>query len=147
MALDEQMIAQKMETLFMRLKANDKFVLWENELPYLHDEMDWDVYKTHPAVALFSADTLMAIQIDSVTVYGDSAHIHMHTEYRRKWGNIQGEEVSLSYYKYDGDWYKTMVSKVPRQYEFDEEIRMYQEAIKDRQSDEAEEAEKKEGKT
>jgi hypothetical protein len=142
---DEKAIQAKMENLFMRLKANDKAVMWENELPYLHDEMDWETYQTHPAVAFFSADSLIAIQIDSVTVFGDSAHIHMHTEYRRKWGNLSGEEVALPYYKYDGHWYKTMVSELPRQYEYDEELRMYREAIQEKEKDKAAKADQPQG--
>ena len=65
---DQQEIMENCIELFTRLKVNDHTVLYDNEFPYVHEERDLEEYLAYPAIAAYRADTLLAIEVDSVTI-------------------------------------------------------------------------------
>ncbi len=143
-AIDPQKerVINETEELFTRSKVLDYEVLYENEYPYLREELDLDTYLKNRYIQWGRVDTLMAIQVDSVTIYGDSAHAHMQLEYVLSDSSLNLTSVNLFWYKIDDtDWVHPTLSHLRKQLEFEEEIRMYWEAVRAMQEkEEAEQA-------
>lgn len=128
---EKQRIIDENEELFTRTKVLDYEVLYENEYPYMREEMDLDTYLKNRYIQWGRVDTLMAMQLDSVTIYGDSAHAHLRLEYILADSSINLTSVPLFWYKVDDtDWVHPTLSNFERQKEYEEEIRIYWEAVK-----------------
>jgi len=136
-----QAIMDETEELFMRSKVLDYEVLYENEYPYMRDELELEIYLKNRYIQWGRIDTLAALQIDSVTIHGDSAHAHLQLEYMLSDSSINLTSVALFWYKIDDtDWVHPTLSNLSKQLEYEEEIRIYWEAV--RKMQEKEEAER-----
>ncbi len=67
------MLAQKTQDLFTRVKVHDYAVIWENEYPYMREDSPLEEYLNNAYMKWYNPDTLVAIQIDSVVLWDDTA--------------------------------------------------------------------------
>lgn len=143
---DQKEIIDNCINLFTHLKVNDHIVLYENEFPYLHEERDLQEYLDLPGIMGYSADTLLAIQIDSVTVWEtDTAYIHMQLEYMFSDSSAEVQSIRMRWWNVgDTIWIRPSITHILKQQEFEEELRVYWEAVKEIERREQERQEKKE---
>ena len=128
---DQQSIKDNTYEIFMRAKVNDKAVIYENEFPYLREERDLEEYLDNRYVKAYSTDTLVALQVDSVQVTGDSALSYVRLEFVRADSTFNITDIALRFRKYDDVWIKPSLSLLADQLEFEEELRIYWEAVKE----------------
>jgi hypothetical protein len=131
---DRKEIITKCIDYFARVKALDFRVLYENELPYLKDQADLAEYLSAKVFSKPAPDSLEGIQIDSVGVWGDSAYIYLQLEYMRSDSTYFTYPVRNRWLKIDGHWIKPTMSTMAKQQEYEEEIRIYWEAVREKQS-------------
>lgn len=133
---DQKAIRDNTYKLFTRVKVNDKAVIYENEFPYVKEERDVHEYLQGRFVKAYNADTLVALQVDSVQVTGDSALSYLRLEYVQADSSFHIQDLKLLWRKYEGIWIKPSLSNIDRQLEFEEELRIYWDAVRemDRQS-------------
>ncbi len=142
---DQQIIEDKTYELFTRAKVNDKAVMYENEFPYLREERDLEDYLNNRFVKAYNADTLIALQVDSVHVNGDTAQAYIRLEYLQKDSTIQITKQTLTWRKYDDVWIKPSLSLLEDQQEFEEELRIYWDAVKEMEQQDSDENSPKDG--
>jgi len=130
---DQRQIIDNCINLFTRLKVHDHVVLYENEFPYMHEERDLQEYIDLPGIMAYSADTLLAIQIDSVTVWDtDTAYIHMQLEYLYSDSTTEVTPIRMRWWNVgDTIWIRPSITHILKQREFEEELRVYWEAVKE----------------
>lgn len=133
---DRKEIITKCIDYFARVKARDFRVLYENELPYLKDRADVGEYLNAKVFTQNAPDSLEGIQIDSVGVWGDSAYIYLQLEYVRTDSTYFTFPVRNRWLKVDGHWIKPSMSTMAKQREYEEEIRIYWEAVREKQAKE-----------
>ncbi|MCP4569446.1 MAG: hypothetical protein GY841_17865 [FCB group bacterium] len=134
-AIDQRIILDKTYELFLRAKVNDKAVMYENEFPYLREERDLEEYLANKYVKAYNADTLVALQVDSVLVTGDSALSYLRLEFVQADSSFNISEMALRWRKYDDVWIKPSLSEPAKQLEFEEELRIYWEAVREMEKD------------
>lgn len=129
-------IEDKTEELFTRSKVLDYEVLYENEFPYMRDEMPLDEYLKNRYIQWGRVDTLAALQIDSATIFGDSAYVYLQIEYLLSDSSLSLRDIPLIWYRVDDTtWAHPVISNLKRQKEYEEEIRVYWEAVRAMQKD------------
>jgi len=128
-----ELIKAKSEDLFTRMKVNDYAVLYENEYPYAKEESDLEKYLAHPYLRWGKVDTLMAMQVDSVTLFGDSAYAHLELEYMLSDSSLSVSAINFVWRASEGNWIHPTFSNLEKQLEYEEEIRIYWEAVKEMQ--------------
>lgn len=127
----KQAVINETEELFTRSKVLDYEVLFENEYPYMRDEAELEGYLTHRILQWGRVDTLAALQIDSVTLFDDSAYAHLQIEYLLSDSSLKIRSIPLFWYSIgDTDWVHPTLSHLNRQLEYEEEIRVYWEAVR-----------------
>ena len=127
----ESEIMRKTEELFTRIKVRDYAVIWENEFPYMRDESPLEEYLNNAYMKWYQADTLVSIQVDSVIVWGsDTAYAFMETEWLLADSSFKVDSIRLRWYYSGDEWIKPTLSMIDRQLEFEEELRVYWEAVK-----------------
>jgi len=129
---DQKEILEKGIDLFARVKVNDFAVIYRNEFPYLQDRMPLEEY-LEKYTRGYNPDSLDAIQMDSVKVWNDTAYIFMQLEYVHADSTYTVNPIRLRWYKMPDGWIKPSLSRIDKQEEFEEEIRMYLDAIKERE--------------
>ncbi|MDD4052215.1 MAG: hypothetical protein PHR28_10010 [candidate division Zixibacteria bacterium] len=134
---DRQEIKTRCIELFARLKVNDFRISYENEFPYLKDRVDLSEYLSAKMFSQPAPDSLEGIQLDSIKVWGDSAYYFLQLEYVRSDSTYLTYPVRNRWYKMDERWIKPTLSTMKNQEEFEEEIRIYWEAVKEKQAEEA----------
>jgi hypothetical protein len=134
-----QTVEKNVRMLFTRLKLADKAVLWENEYPYLHEDMEFENYLQNPYIAQYRTDTLMAMQIDSITM-GDSlvsghrnAIAYLEMEYLLADSSFSVNKIRMPWVEVDGKWIKPNASSMDKQVQFEEDVRMYWEAVREKE--------------
>lgn len=130
---DRMELTEKNYKLFTRIKAKDLNVIYENEYPYLHEEKDFEEYAQHPWIVAYSADTMLALQIDSIKILGDTAWVSTRIEYLLSDSSLYIHAVNLWWNKYDGSWIKPSMSGLQNQMDFEEELRVYWDAVRELQ--------------
>ncbi len=120
--------------LFARVKAADYRVMYENEFPYYLDGTDMATYLGSPIFANASQDTLEGIQIDSIIVQDDSAVVFLQLEYLGPDSTYTVRPTFNMWYKMDDRWLKPSFSTVAGQKEYEEEIRIYWDAVREKQA-------------
>jgi hypothetical protein len=129
-------IEDKTEELFTRSKVLDYNVLYENEFPYMRDETPLDEYLKNRYIQWGRVDTLAALQIDSATIFGDSAYVYLQIEYLLSDSSLSLRAIPLIWYRVnDTAWAHPVISNLQQQKEYEEEIRMYWEAVHQMQND------------
>jgi len=123
------LIMKKTEDLFTRIKVLDYSVIYEDEFPYFREETSLEDYLRNRYLQWYKADTMRAIQIDSVSLWDDTAYVHMMMEWVLADSSLKVDTIRLKWYKIDGQWYKPSLSYYERQKEFEEELRVYWEAV------------------
>jgi hypothetical protein len=141
----ESMIVQKTQELFTRIKVRDYSVIWENEFPYMREESPLEEYLNNPYMKWYQADTLAAVQIDSVTVWEDTAYAHMQLEWLLADSTFDVNSINLRWYHRNDEWVKPTLSIFGRQLEFEEELRVYWEAVERMQREKDEESDQDSG--
>jgi hypothetical protein len=131
---------QKTEELFTRIKARDYSVLWENEFPYMREESPLEEYLNNGYMKWYRADTLVAVQIDSVSLWGDTAYAHMETEWILSDSTYKVDTIGLRWWYRGDEWIKPTISVIQKQLEFEEELRIYWEAVERMKQKEQEES-------
>ncbi|NMC45181.1 MAG: hypothetical protein GYA46_14770 [candidate division Zixibacteria bacterium] len=121
---------------FARVKVSDFRVMYDFELPYLKDRADLTEYLGAKVFSQPAPDSLEGIQIDSIGVWGDSAYAFLHLEYLRSDSTYITHPVRNRWYKMDGHWIKPTMSTLEKQKEYEEEIRIYWEAVREKQAKE-----------
>ena len=146
LSADQIQVMENCTRLFTCLKVNDHNVLYENEFPYVHEEHDLEEYVGYPGIMEYRADSLMAIQIDSVTVWdSDTAYVHMQLEYMFSDSTSDIKKIQMRWWNVgDTNWIRPSISHMARQLEFEEELRVYWDAVRELERRE-EEREKEEG--
>lgn len=134
---DAELLMQKSQDLFMRIKANDYEVIYENEFPYLREMIDIEEYLKNRYITYYKPDTLVAIEIDSATVGADTAYVHMKTEWVHADSSFSVDTIKLLWLRVDEDWYKPTLSNMAKQEEYEEELRVYWEAVREIEQREA----------
>ena len=123
------LLMKKTEDLFTRIKVLDYAVIYEDEFPYLREETPLEDFLRNRYMQWYKADTMQAIQIDSVSLWEDTAYVHMMMEWVLADSSLKVDTIQLKWYKIDGQWYKPSLSSYERQNEFEEELRVYWEAV------------------
>jgi len=127
---EEEKITADLIEMIERLAEGDKSVLYENEFNYYQDEVSfteyWKIYKVY----YYQYDTLRTIEVDSVMILGDSAHVYAKLIYESKAGGRAEDAYNFWTYKLTGEkWIKPYISVLGanREIEYLEEIRRYEE--------------------
>ena len=130
---DQQQIMENCIELFTRLKVNDHNVLYENEFPYVHEERDLEEYLAYPGIAGYRADTLLAIEVDSVTIWEpDTAYVHMKLEYMFSDSTTEVSTIRMRWWNVgDSMWIRPSSSHIRGQLDFEEELRVYWDAVRE----------------
>jgi len=126
---DEQTIADKTYELFTRVRARDYRVIYDLELPYFREEKSFDEFVNSHWVKTYNPDTILSCQIDSFQFIEDTAWAFMQMEYRLGDGSLYNPAPKVIWVKIDDEWYKPSLSRVANQQEFEEELRIYWEAV------------------
>jgi len=127
-------IMQKTEDMFTRIKVRDFAVIWENEFPYMRDESPLEEYLNNAYMKWYRADTLTAVQIDSVVVWDqDTAYAYMETEWLLADSSFKVDSIRLRWHYSGDEWIKPTISVMDRQKDYEEELRVYWEAVKQMQ--------------
>lgn len=127
----KSLIKAKTESLFTRIKVRDYAVIYENEYPYMKEEADLQEYLANRYMQWYKPDTLMAIQVDSVVIRGDSALAHMRLEWLASDSSLILQTIRLPWVYVDDEWLKPTLSRLDMQLEFEEELRVYWEAVRE----------------
>lgn len=130
----EQVLMNKCEELFGRIKVGDYEVIYENEFPYLHEKLDLEQFLNDRYLKWYNPDTLIAVQIDSATVWDDTAYVHMQLEYIHSDSSYSVTAINLRWWKIDDEWIKPTRSDHENQLVFEEELRIYWEAVEEMQA-------------
>lgn len=125
------LLVKKTAELFTRIKVMDYTVIYEDEFPYFREETPREDFLRNPYMQWYKADTMQAIQIDSVSLWEDTAYVHMKMEWVLADSSLKVDTIRLKWYKIDGQWYKPSLSSYDRQKEFEEELRVYWEAVRE----------------
>ena len=133
----QQHIYDKTEDLFSRIKVNDYSVIWENEFAYFREDSPLEEYLNNDYMKWYKPDTLIAIQIDSIVVSGeDSAYAAMKVEWLQSDSSLKIDTIRLPWIHSQDEWLKPTLSNLQRQLDFEEELRVYWEAVKAMQEEE-----------
>ena len=136
-----QRIEDKTEELFTRSKVLDYEVLYEDEFPYMRDEIPIEEYLLNSYIRTGRIDTLAALQIDSVNIFGDSAYAYLQLEYVHADSSLSIRAIPLIWYRVDDTaWVHPVISNLQRQKDYEEEIRVYWEAVHEMQKQQEEES-------
>lgn len=126
-----QIIYDECKKLFTRIKVRDFEGIWECEYPYMWEERSLESYLGDYRLQRYKPDTLLAVEIDSVRMWGvDSAKCHMKLEWLLSDSTLATEAIELAWFKVDGQWYKPTVSMQFKQIEYEEEMKIYWEAVR-----------------
>jgi len=129
-------IEDRTEELFTRSKVLDYEVLYSDEFPYMRDETPLEDYLKNSYIQWGRIDTLAALQIDSVNIFGDSAYAYLQIEYILSDSSRSVRAIPLIWYRVnDTGWAHPVISSLQRQKEYEEEIRMYWEAVHQMEKD------------
>ncbi|MEZ5360388.1 MAG: hypothetical protein R3F48_16350 [Candidatus Zixiibacteriota bacterium] len=126
---EQELIMSKCENLFLRVKVGDYAVIYENEFPYLREKIDFEEFMDDPYLKSYNPDTLVAVELDSVTVWDDTAYVHMKLEYIHPDSTYTSTSINLRYWYIDDEWIKPSRSDYKNQLLFEEEMRIYWEAV------------------
>lgn len=136
---DQSAIMAGAVDMFTRIKLRDKSAIYENEFPYLREDTDLEDFLNNTFIKGYFADTLEAMQIDSIIVQDTMisgkkiALAFVQMEYRLADSSLFVNKIRLLYFNIDNTWLKPTLSRVARQNEFEEEIRVYWEAVREKQ--------------
>ncbi len=133
---EETLILEKCEELYTRIKVNDYEVIYDNEFPYLHEKLDLEEFLKDKFLQWYNPDTLVAVQIDSATIWPDTAYVHMQLEWLHADSTLSVQEINLRWHLVDDDWIKPTRSAIDQQMIFEEELRIYWEAVEAMQAGE-----------
>jgi hypothetical protein len=133
----EAILFERCEDLFTRMKVGDFDVIYENEFPYLREEASLEEYLDHPRFKDYNIDTLIALQLDSIRNMTDSAFLYIQLEWLLADSSLFIQPIGLRYYYSDDEWIKPSMSKISSQREFEEELRIYWEAVREIEEQEA----------
>jgi hypothetical protein len=125
-----KLLQEKTEALFTRLKVLDYDVLYECELPYLKEELSLEEYLKNRYIVGGRLDTLQAVEIDSSRIMQDSAYVYMKTEYVLADSSLNVDTIRFGWIRLGEDWCHPTLSNMERQKEFEEELRVYWEAVR-----------------
>ncbi|MCK5125901.1 MAG: hypothetical protein KAR42_06565 [candidate division Zixibacteria bacterium] len=128
---EEIQLMKKCEELFNRTKIYDYEVIYENEFPYLHEKMDMEEYLLRREIQYSNLDTLLAVQIDSATLWTDTAFVYMQLEWALSAQTRYVQPINLRWYFVNDQWIKPTFSAFDQQQLFEEELRIYWEAVED----------------
>lgn len=131
---DRAAITDRCIDLFTRIKLHDRSAIYENEFPYVKDRMNLQEFLSKPIIANYKSDTLNALQMDSITVWEDTAYLYVQMEYVHADSSLSVKPLKLRWFKQDSIWIKPSVSTLGGQREFEEEIRIYWEAVREKQA-------------
>ncbi len=135
----EAILFQKCEELFTRMKVGDFDVIYKNEFPYLREEASLEEYLNHRRFKDYNIDTLVALQLDSIKDMTDSAFLYIQLEWLLADSSLFIQPIGLRYYYSGDEWIKPTMSAIGDQREFEEELRVYWEAVKEIEEQEAQE--------
>ena len=129
---DQAIVMQNCEELFNRIKVKDYEVIYENEFPYLHEKMDLEEFLNNQYIKWYNPDTLVAIQIDSAAVWkeGDSAYVFMELEWVLADSSLSVQSIRLPFHYVDDKWIKPTMSRLAQQKLYEEELKVYWDAVK-----------------
>ena len=132
----ENLIISKTQELFTRIKVRDYAVIWENEFGYMRQDSPLEEYLGNSYMKWYNADTLVAIEVDSVSLFGDSAYAHMMLEWLMPDSSFKVDTIRLRWHYSEDEWIKPTLSLLDRQQAYEEELRVYWEAVKQLQEEE-----------
>jgi hypothetical protein len=141
---DKKQIATNLYKMFTRLKVGDKLAIYDNEFPYLHEEADIETFLKHPLVVKYRTDTLLAVQIDSIKIsdslFGgkENATVYAELEWFRSDSSLSITKPRLIWYKHEKKWIMPRLSSVEKQNQFDEDMKIYWEAVKEKEREQSE---------
>ncbi len=128
---DREQIKAMLAELIDRVKEGDKNILYEYEFDYFKDSISLSEYMEIKRVIDYKYDTLAGIEVDSITLMGDSALVIARVIYK---SDVQGtieRAYPLKVYHYQGRWVRPYLSRYDQELEYQERVRAYKEAIKE----------------
>ena len=108
-----------------RIKEGDKTVMYENELSYYHLEVSLSQYLELKAVRGYGADSLIGIEIDSISFFGDSARVHSRIKFESADGSIKEQPANIRMYRDAGRWVRPYLSMWDKELDYLEQKRVY----------------------
>jgi len=123
-------IQEMLTEMVDRVKEGDKTVLYEMEFDYYTDSVSLSEYMEINRVLNYKYDTLGAIRVDTVVVYGDSAMVGVTVIYESVVGGTTERPYAIKAYKYNGEWLRPYLSNYAKELEYQERVRAYEEAIR-----------------
>jgi len=108
-----------------RIKEGDKTVMYENELSYYHLEVSLSQYLELKAVRGYGADSLIGIEIDSISFFGDSARVHSRIKFESADGSIKEQPANIRMYRDAGRWVRPYLSRWDKELDYLEQKRVY----------------------
>ena len=125
---DEAAIRKTLTEAFARLHEGDKTVIYENEFSYYKIDNPLSKFLELDAVKKMSADTIPGLEIDSVTLYGDSAVAHIRVKINSVDGSTKEKPANLKMYRDHGKWIRPFFSRWPQEQEYLEAKKAYDSA-------------------
>jgi hypothetical protein len=122
---DEAALRASLTESFDRIKEGDKTVMYENELSYYHLDVSLSQYLELKAVRGYGADSLMGIEIDSISFSGDSARVHSRIKFESADGSIKEQPANIKMYRDAGRWVRPYISRWDKEVDYLEQKRVY----------------------
>lgn len=111
-----------------RLRYGDRSGLWENEFPFLREEMTFDLYVQDRQIRFANADSLTFLEVRHVDKFDmDSAVCEVTFHFEGLSGKKHFADQEFTVYYYQGKWIKPTISSYAQQAHVDS---LMQEAIK-----------------
>ncbi len=122
---EEAAVRASLIELFDRIKEGDKTVLYENEFSYLKDTISLSAYLELKRVRDYKYDTLKGIEIDSISITGDSARAYIRINYQSQEGVEHSKPYRLGLYRSGINWIKPYLSRWAEERDYLEQRRIY----------------------
>ncbi len=121
---EDERIELFMNEAMDRLRYKDKTVLYENEFAYYREKFSFDHYLTETRIQKAEADTLVNIDVKSVTYFDrDSAKVYLEVHYKGPTGKeTVKKQNGVPIYWHEGKWIKPTLSNFIAQKEYDDII-------------------------
>ncbi len=111
-------IQESLNEVVARWHSGDKAVLYDNEFPYLRDDLTFEDYLENEQVQRLEADSLAAMKVKDVQFFGeDSAAVDIDVIFVGPLGDTSRLDNKYTMYYYGGRWLRPTLSEFVKQEE------------------------------
>ncbi|SYZ74181.1 exported hypothetical protein [Candidatus Zixiibacteriota bacterium] len=125
---DKAAIRKTLTEAFMRLHEGDKTVIYDNEFAYYKMDKSLSDFLEMNAVRKMSADSVPGLEIDSISLFGDSAVAHIRVKIESVDGSLKEKPANLKLYRDLGKWIRPFFSNWTQEQEYLQAKRAYDSA-------------------